>query len=93
MRNSLKGQPAQWQQNLDVMQSHDVSAGAKVLGLLLTPVATFGVLVSLWQQSVTCNGRVGTLGWDTWVSGVHVLYILSQPKVGLEGVVIGVRSG
>ena len=34
---------AQWQQNLEVMQSHDVSAGAKVLGLLLTPVAKSGV--------------------------------------------------
>ena len=62
LRNSLKGQPAQWQQNLEVMQSHDVSAGAKLLGLLLyKTVAMSGVvcLIIASKCSLPWGGGLG----------------------------------
>ena len=62
LRNSLKGQPAQWRQNLDVMQSHDVSAGAKLLGLLLyKTVAMSGVvcLIIASKCSLPWGGGLG----------------------------------
>ena len=52
----------QWQQNLDVMQSHDVSAGAKLLGLLLyKTVAMSGVvcLIIASKCSLPWGGGLG----------------------------------